>query len=488
MDEACFTAIGYIVFTLYTVGIVFLGILLEKKTNIDKTISRKITHIISAGVWIICYFFFGCTLHWVLLNVIGTVVLGIVTLNKKFSFFQRDDAWKSFGMFYLGLSTAIVAVICYFVGEELYLYTGVAYFCLALGDGFAPIIAKLFKNHNVSICSNKTLVGTITVFIFSFLATFAFSSIFNMEFDWVFTLSVAALTAITEFYGFKGTDNILIEFFVFGYLVLYHYGMVFLPFEIVLICSPWLAMVAVGSGAMSVGAGACAFALFAIVGFFGNDFIPVLFVATLFVISTVVSAVGKHIEKKSQTQPPEERKTRRARQIIAVGIFSALAIILFRITKNIVLYYVFFLAFTEQFADSMASDIGKFTKRKNVNIITWQPVEKGISGGISLLGTVSALVSSFLLMCIPLSFGTVSIIVFLLIASFAFFGTIVDSIVGSLFQALYECDECSRKVEVAVHCGKNARLIKGFKLIDNVAVNYISGFITCLFGAFLCLI
>ena len=101
MNDTLFTVLGYIAFTVYTVGIMFLGVLLDKKTNIEPTVCRKLTHIASAFVWVICYFFFGCSLHWVILNAIGAVVLGFVTLNKRFTAFGRGDSEKNFGMFYL---------------------------------------------------------------------------------------------------------------------------------------------------------------------------------------------------------------------------------------------------------------------------------------------------------------------------------------------------------------------------------------------------
>ena len=139
----------------------------------------------------------------------------------------------------------------------------------------------------------------------------------------------------------------------------------------------------------------------------------------------------------------------------------------------------------EQIADSMASDIGRLTTKKNVSIITWRPVEKGISGGISTLGTAAAIVSSFAIMSIPLILGKISVDAFLMISALAFIGTVVDSVVGALFQSLYKCDECGSNIESPVHCEKPARLVKGFGFIDNVAVNYISGFVTCLMGAIL---
>ena len=484
MDEAWFIALGYVVFLLYTCGIMYLGILLEKKTNIDKTVCRKLTHVVSAFVWVICYHFFGCSIHWVLLNFLGAIALGFITLNKRFSAFGRDDGEKSPGMFYFALSTAVVALICYLVGSELYLYTGIAYYCLALGDGLAPLTSRLFGKHNLQIRPHKTLVGSATVFIVSFLSTLLFSELFGMGLSLVFIASVAALTTVTEFYGFRGTDNIFIELFVFGYLLLYHYGLVSLALEVVLILSPILAFLAVGSGAMATDAGIAAFFLFALVGFFGKGFTPIFFIGLLFLISTVVSYVGKRIVKK-RGEDTDSHKARRAKQIIAVGLFAIIALILHSVTEKAIFYHIFFLALVEQIADSMASDIGRLTKRKNINIITWRPIEKGISGGVSALGTVAALISSFILTAVPYFLGALSLKVFVFIGILAFVGTVIDSVVGALFQSLYLCDGCSRKVESPMHCGKPARLIKGLGIIDNVAVNYIAGFVTCAMGALL---
>ena len=112
-------------------------------------------------------------------------------------------------------------------------------------------------------------------------------------------------------------------------------------------------------------------------------------------------------------------------------------------------------------------------------------MEKGLSGGVSALGTGSALVSSFALMSIPLLLGAIPFKAFLFIGILAFLGTLVDSVAGALFQSLYRCDACGNQVENAIHCGSPATLIKGFRMIDNVAVNYIAGFVTCAMGVIL---
>lgn len=457
-----------------------LGAVFEKKTAIPKTFCRKIVHIVSSLVWIICYCFFGCSIHWFVLNGIGAVLLGIAVFSGKMQAFSRDDAKNSVGIFYFGLSTFIVALICYLFDSDLYLYTGIAYYCLSLGDGFAPIFAEIFKKKNLTLREGKTLVGTLSVFIVSFVSTLAFSLIFKMNLSLTFILSVAALTCIVEFYSVKGLDNLFIEFAVFGYLALHSYGLALLPLQIVLIISPFLAMIAIKSKAMSVSGGICAFLLFAFVGFFGRNFLPSLFIFVLFGISTFALAVAKRIKKGQENSDSEGG--RGAKQIVAVGFFGLVFLVAYYFSGEKLFYYLFFLSFVEQFADSMASDIGSMTKGKTINVITFKPLEKGISGGISLLGTLSSVVSSFLLTTLPLLFHAISFKIYFFISLFAFLGTIVDSLLGATAQALYKCEKCEKLIENPLHCSLNAKLIKGYKFIDNVAVNYLSGAVTCALG------
>ncbi|MBQ7225923.1 MAG: DUF92 domain-containing protein [Clostridia bacterium] len=488
MDKNLWLVIGYAVFTLYTVGIMCLGILLEKKTKIDKTLCRKITHIISAFIWVICYVFFGYSIHWVVLNGVSALLLGFLILGSRFNIFPREDAKKSTGLFYFALSTFIVAVISFLIGEETYMYTGIAYLCLALGDGFAPLVAYALKKHNVKILPSKTLFGSLTVYVVSFLTTLTLSAIFDLGLSPVFALSVGALACLAEFYGFKGLDNIFIDFSVFGYLLLYHYGLVGLPLQAVIIACPLLAWLAIGARAMTADGGVSAFFLFALIGFFSYDFTPIIFMSLLFAISTAVSVVGKRIKRREEGKVGGDHAARRAKQIVAVGLLALISLGVYRYTGIVLFNHLFYLSLTEQFADSMASDIGSLTKRRNINIITFKPCEKGISGGVSLLGTMSALCGCFLLMLLPLALGAVSVYIYFGVCALAFLGTVVDSVAGALFQALYRCASCGKAVEVSTHCGVSGELVKGFRIIDNTAVNYIAGIITCAMGAMLLLI
>lgn len=481
MNHGLFITLGYIVFTIYTCGIMYLGTVFEKKTKLDKEICRKLTHIVSAFVWVIMQTFFGCTIHWVILNAVGTVALGFVTFGNMMDTYSREDASKSYGLFYFGLSTCIVALITYLLGERFYLYAGVAYFCLALGDGFAPIMAKLCKKRNIMIMPGRSLVGSLTVFVVSALTVTVFSALFQMELDPLFIVSVASLTCIAEFYGIKGCDNLLIEFMVYGYLLLYSFGMVSQLLQIVIIVTPIIAFFAIRFKALSVSGGIAAMIFIYALAFFAERPVDVIYTAVIFISVSISSKISKKFSGKKEDHS-KKKSGRNGFQIVGVGLWALLAIILNYVFGTKLFYILFFLSLAEQFSDSMASDIGSITKRKNIDIISFKPKEKGLSGGVSILGTICALIGAFGILLIPFSFSLITANQYVILSLLAFGGTMIDSVLGSLLQVLYLCEECGTKTEQPEHCNKKAVRVKGFKIIDNVSVNLISGFITCILG------
>ena len=104
-------------------------------------------------------------------------------------------------------------------------------------------------------------------------------------------------------------------------------------------------------------------------------------------------------------------------------------------------------------------------------------MEKGLSGGVSLIGTLSALSASlfFAALYYLYSFDFKGSAVIILSS---FIGCVIDSIMGVLLQAKYECGVCGRKTEKTVHCNGETRLIGGVKFIDNCMVNLLSNIIS----------
>ena len=212
-----------------------------------------------------------------------------------------------------------------------------------------------------------------------------------------------------------------------------------------------------------------------------------IYSAVIFVSVSISSKLSKKL--RGQKDPGTQKKGGRSGyQIMGVGLWSLAAIILNYMSGTSVFRHLFFLALAEQFSDSMASDIGCITKKRNIDIITFKPVEKGLSGGVSLLGTLCALIGAFGILLIPYCFSMMNTREYWILSLVAFGGAMIDSVLGSLLQVLYQCGECGAKTELPEHCGKKADRIKGFRLIDNVAVNLLSGLITCIMGGAILLV
>jgi uncharacterized protein (TIGR00297 family) len=131
-------------------------------------------------------------------------------------------------------------------------------------------------------------------------------------------------------------------------------------------------------------------------------------------------------------------------------------------------------------ADSWASEIGGLSKRTPVLITNFQPIKKGISGGITLIGTIGGILGG--LFIIVLSYITLyhsnlsSIIsphgwIAILIGGIS--GLFIDSYLGAWFQALYKENKILNETQ-------QGKLIKGHSWITNDMVNFMTTFSSAL--------
>ena len=98
-----------------------------------------------------------------------------------------------------------------------------------------------------------------------------------------------------------------------------------------------------------------------------------------------------------------------------------------------------------------------------------------MSGGVSLVGSLAALVASFVIPALALLFNIISWQFFLLASLVAFLGVFVDSALGSLLQVKYRCKACGKLTEREWHCQKKCEKASGFEFFDNDVVNLFSG-------------
>lgn len=125
-------------------------------------------------------------------------------------------------------------------------------------------------------------------------------------------------------------------------------------------------------------------------------------------------------------------------------------------------------------ADSAASDLGILSDGKVISLLTFKKVERGMSGGVSLMGTISALTTSVVVSAIVFAVGEVGIKGLWVIALMGFVGTLIDSLLGAGVQRAYRCSKCQKLTEKRLHCGAPTTLVKGLRFVDNNIINVVS--------------
>ena len=196
--------------------------------------------------------------------------------------------------------------------------------------------------------------------------------------------------------------------------------------------------------------------------------IPLL---AFFFLSSFLSKTGK--EKKQRFKNTFEKTgVRDWGQVAANGGLPGLFVFLYAITSNELYYQLYLVALAAVTADTWATEVGVLFCAKPRFIKNFKTVEPGISGAVSLLGTLASLVGSFLISAIGLLFFKIDAEQFLLITISGFLGSIIDSYIGATIQGQYQCTVCHDYTERKTHCGRPTKILKGYRFINNDIVNF----------------
>lgn len=173
-------------------------------------------------------------------------------------------------------------------------------------------------------------------------------------------------------------------------------------------------------------------------------------------------------------------------QVLSNSFVAALFSVFFYITKNELFMVAAVISIASCNSDTWASEIGVLSKGKTYSILTFKEVEKGISGGVSKLGTAASFLGalfiglSFMMLYRFSPLYTVSKmgLYFSVITAGGFIGCLVDSYMGILLQAKYRGEKTGKYTEKPFLENEKAILTSGLAWITNDAVNFISGFVS----------
>ena len=171
------------------------------------------------------------------------------------------------------------------------------------------------------------------------------------------------------------------------------------------------------------------------------------------------------MNKKSKIKSP-----RTLIQVLQNGLPAAVFAALHIVFPSSIFAAGFVASLVESLADTAASGIGALSDRV-YDITRFKPTRAGVSGGVSLLGTLASLAFALALSALGYLLNMLSFTAMLLCAAIAFLGMLFDSVLGSLLQAKYRCPICHTVTDSSVCCGVKADKCSGTSLVTNGTVN-----------------
>jgi uncharacterized protein (TIGR00297 family) len=198
---------------------------------------------------------------------------------------------------------------------------------------------------------------------------------------------------------------------------------------------------------------------------------------TFFITSSALSRAFKK-RKQGLDEKFSKGHERDAGQVFGNGgIATFFAALHFFFPESTLPWVGFAAALAAVNADTWATELGVLNPHPpriitNVNKV----VEKGTSGGISLIGTLASLSGSALIAFLA-SLLTDNWSLFPLITFSGLAGSLFDSFLGATVQAMYFCPKDNKETEKhPLHsCGAPTTLIRGWKWLDNDWVNFACG-------------
>lgn len=168
-------------------------------------------------------------------------------------------------------------------------------------------------------------------------------------------------------------------------------------------------------------------------------------------------------------QPVAKQQGRTAMQVLANGGMAVVCLILWKITDFHPLMAAYVASVGISITDTISGDAGMAYGNTPYDIVTLKPVDAGMSGGITLAGTLAGLAVAMVFAGIHFFVFDLWIKDLYLIAVFSFAGMLTDSLLGSLWQSKY----MDRGV-LTESSENNAVLVKGMRWMTNDMVNLLS--------------
>lgn len=471
---------GLFLSLLYIFIIIGLATLVARFSRGASETSRKLVHIL-VGNWV----FLTPLFHdlWAVVLIPFTFII-INSLSLRYNLIkamERDD--DSLGTVYYAISLFVLSGAGFLLGWRSLPYIGIL--TMAYGDGLAASTGNRWgKRKLFTFAPEKTLAGSLTVFLAAFIVTSGALYVFQSDIhpsglSIPLILFVAFLTGIVsafiELVGHKGCDNLTLPIgsALFATLSIRSAGPVYF---IYLFISASILIAAFRLKSITtdgmVAAILTAVTLYSLGGVWIASALLVFFI-----LGSIVSKIRNDVKRKAESLQ-DDTGARNWKQVLANSLPASILLWLFYMYPNEKIFLLLsFAVFSAAASDTFSSEIGMMSKGKVFSILTGKQIPNGVSGGVSIIGLLAGLLGSILLSVLTIpEFGMSG---FTAASLLGFTGTLIDSILGASIQRKYKGVKGNLQDKSEPH---HNIPISGFRYITNNAVNLITLILVPLIG------
>ena len=200
---------GFIVSTLFVLLILAISLVAKKKALFSEETTRKFVHIGVSNYWFIAMYFFTNNI-WA--SVVPVIFIVVNSLSYRYSLIssmertQKDVA--GLGTVYYPISLTILALVTFSSFSQPYV-GALGILTMGYGDGLAAVIGSKFGKMKLPfINGKKTILGTMAMFIVTFIVISGILAVYRPEQSLLIALFLAFVGTILELMTPNGLDNL----------------------------------------------------------------------------------------------------------------------------------------------------------------------------------------------------------------------------------------------------------------------------------------